>query len=329
MHHHVVDEACVSASLNWSEIGATAICGRRHRRQSELDEGQPARDLDIAIASGVVHGDTYLLTRVIDRGGGTSPSDEQRVVGSSSRSSSVAGGPYSYPTQLSSPNLKPRPTGEDTSDTHSRGSKSSFKIGVIPPSPHLAGSPMSGFTDLPSTESGHAHDASFCTHKRTRSQDRHVPDRHAISLAAHTMNVNPEWAISEEGLVHTSPKPYRRQGDTQHWKHLQHRDLRQLSPASSTGNLRGLIDKHTSRSATNPSVSNVEKKPSKQSIRSRTQPPVPLKLDHINRCDPPADARSRQNGHHEDGNNDATLSGGARGLVESPTCSYFAESRVS
>lgn len=261
-------------------------------------------------------------------GGGTSPSDEQRVVGSSSRSSSVAGGPYSYPTQLSSPNLKPRPTGEDTSDTHSRGSKSSFKIGVIPPSPHLAGSPMSGFTDLPSTESGHAHDASFCTHKRTRSQDRHVPDRHAISLAAHTMNVNPEWAISEEAL--STPHPNRAE-DRGHatLEVSPARDLRQLSPASSTGNLRGLIDKHTSRSATNPSVSNVEKKPSKQSIRSRTQPPVPLKLDHINRCDPPADARSRQNGHHEDGNNGATLSGGARGLVESPTAATLqkAESR--
>ncbi|KAI6136118.1 hypothetical protein F5141DRAFT_1185197 [Pisolithus sp. B1] len=202
-------------------------------------------------------------------GGGTSPSDEQRVVGSSSRSSS-----------LSSPNLKPRPTGEDTSDTHSRGSKSSFKIGVIPPSPHLAGSPMS------------------------------------------------EWAISEEAL--STPHPNRAE-DRGHatLEVSPARDLRQLSPASSTGNLRGLIDKHTSRSATNPSVSNVEKKPSKQSIRSRTQPPVPLKLDHINRCDPPADARSRQNGHHEDGNNGATLSGGARGLVESPTAATLqkAESR--
>lgn len=261
-------------------------------------------------------------------GGGTSPSDEQRLVGSSSRRSSVAGGPYSYPTQESYSHLKPRQTGEETSDTHSRSSKSSFKIGVIPPSPHPAGSPMSGFTDLPSTESGHPHDASFSTHKRTRSQDRHVPDRHAISLAAHTMNVNPEWAISEEAL--STPHPNRTE-DRGHatLEASPAQGLRQLSPASSTGNLRGLIDKHTSRSATSPSTPNVEKKPSKQSIRSRTQPPVPLKLDHINRCDAPADARSRQNGHHEDGNNDATFSGGARGLVESPTAGTLqnAESR--
>ncbi|KIO07078.1 hypothetical protein M404DRAFT_998507 [Pisolithus tinctorius Marx 270] len=252
--------------------------------------------------------------------GNTPASDEPRLVSSSSRRSSIAGEPYSH--------LAPKPYGEETSDTHSRSSRGSFKIGVIPPSPHPAGSPMSGFTDLPSTESGHTHDVPFSTHRRTRSQDRQVPDRHAISLAAHTMNVNPEWAISEEVLSTPHPdRPEVRGPTTLEASPAQ--SLRQLSPASSTGNLRGLIDKHTSRSATGPDVPNVEKKPSKQSIRSRTQPPVPLKLDHINKSNARHDVRSRQNGHHEDGNNEAMLSGGASGVVESPTAasSQKAESR--
>ncbi|KAI6015635.1 hypothetical protein EDC04DRAFT_2752194 [Pisolithus marmoratus] len=243
-------------------------------------------------------------------GGSTSPGDEPKFDGSGSRRRSIG------------------PNGEETSELRSYGSRGSFKIGVIPPSPHPAGSPMSGFTDLPSTESGHAHDTPSYTHRRARSQDRQVPDRHAISLAAHTMNVNPEWAISEEVL----PTPHPNHPDDGGHATLDvspAQSLRQLSPASSTGNLRGLIDKHTSRGATGPSVPNVEKKPSKQSIRSRAQPLTPLKLDHSHKSDARADMRSRQNGHHEDSNNDAAFSGSASGLVESPTTatSQKAESR--
>ncbi|KAL4068898.1 hypothetical protein V8B97DRAFT_1872694 [Scleroderma yunnanense] len=240
---------------------------------------------------------------------------------------STAGQSYSQLNQLSSAHLLPRTNADDASDTHSHSSRSSFKIGVIPPSPRPTTSPNSGFNDLPAMEPAQTHDSNAHAHKRTRSNDRQIPDRHAVSLAAYTMNVTADRSMGDDTLATPTPSRYNMRHDASVSARLgsPSKSTRQLSPASSTGNLKGLIDRRASRSETTPDVpaQSVEKKQSKQSVRSRTQPPVPLKLDQATNRG--GDVGGLHDDPHEAFNGGAT----AGSLVESPTAttSQKAESR--
>ena len=218
-------------------------------------------------------------------------------------------------SQPPSSHLLPRTNVDNASDTHSHSSKGSFNIGVIPPTPRLT---SSGFNDL-AMEPAHTNDTYTQAHRRTRSNDRQIPDRHAISLAAYTMNVNVERSMGEDTLTTPTPSRYNMRHDNPASAMLEgspSKSSRQLSPASSTGNLKGLIDKHTSRSVTSPDapVQAVEKKRSKQSVRSRTQPPVPLILDQSSNRGRDT-VGGRQDDPHEDSHNGVP----AGGLVDSPT----------
>ena len=219
-------------------------------------------------------------------------------------------------SQIPSTHLLPSSNIDDTSDTNSHSSRGSFKIGVIPPSPRPTSS--SGFNDLP-MEPAHTNDTHTQAHKRTRSNDRQIPDRHAVSLAAYTMNVNAERSIGEDTLTTPTLSRYHMRHDISASAMLEgspSKSSRQLSPASSTGNLKGLIDKHTSRSVSSPDapVPTVEKKRSKQSVRSRTQPPVPLIFDQSSNR-----GRDTVGGHQDDPHEDRHGGATAGGLVESPT----------
>ena len=172
-----------------------------------------------------------------------------------------------------SPPPHPSPYG-DPAPSNSTGS---VKIGVVPPSPHTTESDLSlhAIGYRPSIEQ--VHQASL-QHRRVRSQDRerHIPNRHEVSLAARATSditflmddteltptlgrtsQTPDWVSSHStGSPRTSP--------------------RQLSPASSTGNLKGFVEMQSTRSHAGKFV---EQKTSKRSIRSATQPPPPLNAD--------------------------------------------------
>ena len=202
-------------------------------------------------------------------------------------------------SQLSSPSvyLLPRTSSDGASDTLSHSSVGSFKIGVVPPSPRPASN--SGFNDL-TMPSAHTNDTHVQAHKRTRSNDRQIPDRHAISLAAYTMNVNTERSMGEDTLTTPTPNRYNTRPNNSGFPMPESsspsKSPRQLSPASSTGNLKGLIDKHASRRETSPDVP-------VQAVRSRPQP-----LDQA--LNKGREVGDRQDDPHEDGGS---------GLVESPT----------
>ncbi|KAG1779642.1 hypothetical protein EV702DRAFT_1024673 [Suillus placidus] len=189
--------------------------------------------------------------------------------------------------------------------------KGSVKIGIIPPSPRSA---LSAFPDPPSQDNNPPSDTS--QHRRARSQDRMVQDRHAVSFAARPMAS--DSSLSTDDMLPT-PTPSRSR--IEEWKKSSAdsspKSSHQLTPASSTGNLKAFVDK---RSSTHPSNAHkvVNKTPSKQSLRNRTQPPAPLDFDH-----PESNARSdthRRTGRHE--HNAVIIE---NGLVDSPTALSHAQ----
>ncbi|KAG1804367.1 hypothetical protein EV424DRAFT_1647456 [Suillus variegatus] len=134
-----------------------------------------------------------------------------------------------------------------------------------------------------------------------------VPDRHAVSFAARPMAS--DSSLSTDDMLPT-PTPSRSRPEE--WKtsaDSSPKSSRQLTPASSTGNLKAFVDK---RSTTHPSNIHkvVDRIPSKKSLRSRTQPPAPLDFDQSNtRSD-----RHRRTSRHE--HNAGIIE---NGLVDSPT----------
>jgi len=201
--------------------------------------------------------------------------------------------------------------------THTHSPRGSFNISVVPPSPRPASS--SGFKDL-AMEPAHTNDTHTQAHRCTRLNDRQIPDRHAVSLAAHTMNVNAERSMGEDTLTTPTPNRYNMRHDSSVSAMLESspsKRSRQLSPASSTSNPKGSIDKHTSRSVTSPDapIQTVEKKRSKQSVRSRTQLSVTSILDQSSNSRGRDIVGGRQDNPREDRHDGAT----AGGLVESPT----------
>lgn len=194
---------------------------------------------------------------------------------------------------------------DQTNDNSS--TKGSVKIGIIPPSPRSA---LFSLPDLPSQErQDHPPDTS--QHRRGRSQDRMVPDRHAVSLAARPMTSDSSLSIDD-----MLPTPTPSRSRPEEWKtsaDSSPKTSHQLTPASSTGNLRAFVDK---RSTTHPSNAHkvVDRIPSKKSLRNRTQPPAPLDFDHSrtkNNTRPDMHRRPNQHEH------DAVII--ENGLVDSPT----------
>lgn len=222
----------------------------------------------------------------------SSPSGRETTT-ASPRQSNIPSRPHS---QLIShpPSSLPDPANDNSS------TKGSVKIGIIPPSPRSA---LLTFPYLPSQD--HTPDTS--QHRRARSQDRMVPDRHAVSFAARPMAS--DSSLSTDDMLPT-PTPSRSRPEE--WKtsaDSSPKSSRQLTPASSTGNLKAFVDK---RSTTHPSNIHkvVDRIPSKKSLRSRTQPPAPLDFDQSNtRSD-----RHRRTSRHE--HNAGIIE---NGLVDSPT----------
>lgn len=143
-----------------------------------------------------------------------------------------------------------------------------------------------------------------------------VQDRHAVSFAARPMAS--DSSLSTDDMLPT-PTPSRSR--IEEWKKTSAdsspKSSHQLTPASSTGNLKAFVDK---RSNTHPSNAHkvVNKTPSKQSLRNRTQPPAPLDFDR-----PESSARSdahRRTGRHE--HNAVIIE---NGLVDSPTAISHAQ----
>ncbi|KAG6380671.1 hypothetical protein JVT61DRAFT_5042 [Boletus reticuloceps] len=205
--------------------------------------------------------------------------------------------PHSQPT--SHPPSPQRPTGP-YSDAISSSSNGSVKIGVIPPSPRPTESDLSVHAAYTSSIE-QVHQASL-QHRRVRSQERHILDRHEVSLAARPTG-DITHIMDETELTPTPGRP------TQAFDWASSSSpapsYRQLSPASSTGNLRGFVDKHSTRLQT-PGKS-VKEKPSKCSMRGTTQPPPPLNLDNTIDVQPQA-------GRHED-----PLVPAPHIIIESPT----------
>ena len=195
-------------------------------------------------------------------------------------------------TYAQTPVSHPSPYGDPAS------SSSSVQIGVIPPSPHTTVSDLSVHV-TPSIEQ--IHHASL-HHRRVRSQDRdrHIPDRHEVSLAARpTSDIN--FRVDESELTPTPGRP----SQTPDWisSHAPaspRSSLRQLSPASSTGNLRGLVEMQHAHPPSQPSGKFIKRKPSKHSVPVTAQPQPPLNSDQ-GTADPrsPTDVQ-QQPGRHED-----------------------------
>ena len=216
-----------------------------------------------------------------------SSSDESVTSPTSSRPHSQT---ISYP---SSPRFSPY--GGDPISSSSTGS---VKIGVIPPSPRTTGSESSvHVTHRPSIEQ--VHQASL-QHRRVRSSERHIPDRHEVSLAARPTGDITHF-VDETDLTPTPGRAIQ----TPDWVSTHTASpvasFRQLSPASSTGNLRGFVDKQSThfQSLQTPGKL-LKEKPSQRSMRGTTQPPPPLNFDQG-----PAEPRSAidvqlQPGPHED-----------------------------
>ncbi|KAG1742787.1 uncharacterized protein EDB91DRAFT_1128118 [Suillus paluster] len=191
--------------------------------------------------------------------------------------------------------------------------KGSVKIGIIPPSPRSA---LLAFPEPPSQDYTPSETSQ---QRRARSQDRMVQDRHAVSFAARPMAS--DSSLSIEDMLPT-PTPSRSRPEQ--WKKTSAdgspRSSRQLTPASSTGNLRAFVDKrtgatHDSRTSTLPTKA-VEKSLSKQSLRSRTQPPAPLDFD--NRTETNRGDTNRPGRHEHSG---VIIE---NGLVDSPTATTHA-----
>ncbi|KAG1747626.1 hypothetical protein EDB19DRAFT_1685835 [Suillus lakei] len=191
--------------------------------------------------------------------------------------------------------------------------KGSVKIGIIPPSPRSA---LSTFPDPPSQD----HPPSDTSqHRRARSQDRMAPDRHAVSFAARPMAS--DSSLSTDDMLPT-PTPSRSRPEE--WMKTSPESSpkapRQLTPASSTGNLKAFVDK---RSGTHPSNAHkvVDRTPSKQSLRSRTQPPAPLEFDH-SRAE---SNHTRPDTHRRTGRHEHNAVIIENGLVDSPTAISHAQ----
>lgn len=139
-----------------------------------------------------------------------------------------------------------------------------------------------------------------------------VPDRHAVSLAARPMAS--DSSLSIEDMLPT-PTPSRSRPEA--WKKTSPdsspKATHQLTPASSTGNLRAFVDK---RSTAHPSNGHkiVDGIPSKKSLRSRTQPPAPLDFDH-----PRTETNTRPDAHRRTGRHEHNAVIIENGLVDSPT----------
>lgn len=234
---------------------------------------------------------------------GPALSDQQRVTAPSSRphSQTISHPPSSHVSPYT--------------DTISSSSTGSVRIGVIPPSPRPTQSDLSVHaTGYEPAEQ--LHQASL-QHRRVRSQERHIPDRHEVSLAARsTSDITP--LIDDTELT---PTPAR-SNQPPDWVSSYSpsspgTSSRQLSPASSTGNLKGFVDKQGVRSHTlQPPGKSVKEKPSKRSMRSATQPPPPLNFDQSTTDTRNAIDVQQQAGRHEDSSAPA-----ANTVIESPASS--------
>ncbi|KAG2141006.1 hypothetical protein DEU56DRAFT_279552 [Suillus clintonianus] len=223
----------------------------------------------------------------------------------SGRENTTASPRPSIPARPHSQSLSYTPSSLLDLASDNSSTKGSVKIGIIPPSPRSA---LSVFPD--STSQDHPH-SDTSQHRRARSQERMVADRHAVSFAARPMAS--DTSLSSDDVLPT-PTPSRSRPEE--WKKTSAdsspRPFHQLSPASSTGNLKAFVDK---RSTTVPPNAHkvVERAPSKQSLRSRTQPPAPLEFDHPQHDSSRPDT-SRRAGRHE--HNAVIIE---KGLVDSPT----------
>lgn len=193
-----------------------------------------------------------------------------------------------------------------TPDNSSRGS---VKIGIVPPSPRTA------VTDFSGSEVSLHDRAENSQLRRTRSQERMVQDRHALSFAARPMAS--DTSLSTDDMLPT-PTPSRSRPEERRRASSPNsspRSSRQLTPASSTGNLRGFVDKRGPSNSATPATLEapkvVERTPSKQSLRGRTQP-LPLKLDQSRVGSSRVDTNRQGNRHEHNG----VIT---NGLVESPT----------
>ncbi|KAG9313871.1 hypothetical protein JVU11DRAFT_4639 [Chiua virens] len=238
---------------------------------------------------------------------GRPPSDEQGIVSPT----------YSrrYPQTISHPpsmesHLSPY------GDAALSSSDGSVKIGVIPPSPTPTDSDLSVHASAYRPSIEQVHQAALTQHRRVRSQDRerHIPDRHEVSLAARPtsditfltdeteltptpgrLNQTPDWASTHSGSPTTSSRP--------------------LSPASSTGNLKGFIDKQGSRSFSLQSPQKfVKEKSSKRSMRGTAQPPPPLNVEQSR-----TDTRNAIDIQHQASRHNDSSPLLPNTLVESPT----------
>ncbi|KIK34900.1 hypothetical protein CY34DRAFT_110104 [Suillus luteus UH-Slu-Lm8-n1] len=88
---------------------------------------------------------------------------------------------------------------------------------------------------------------------------------------------------------------------------------RQLTPASSTGNLKAFVDKRSTTAHPSNAHKVIDRTPSKKSLRSRTQPPAPLDFDHRTETNTRPEAH-RRTGRHE--HNAVIIE---NGLMDSPT----------
>lgn len=142
-----------------------------------------------------------------------------------------------------------------------------------------------------------------------------VPDRHALSFAARPMTSDSSLSIDD-----MLPTPTPSRSRPEEWKtsaDSSPKTTHQLTPASSTGNLKAFVDK---RSSTHPSNTHkvVDRIPSKKSLRNRTQPPVPLDFDH-SQSNPRSDTHRRTSRHEH---NAVIIE---NGLVDSPTAISHAQ----
>ncbi|KAH7911600.1 hypothetical protein BJ138DRAFT_1150266 [Hygrophoropsis aurantiaca] len=231
---------------------------------------------------------------------GTGPVKDDR--NTESPRTSTVGRPHSQ-TISHPPSVAYSAHGANSPDSLS--TRGSVKIGVIPPSPRVFDSDLLGFAEAQSQDNGYGE---TLQHKRARSQDRTIPDRHAISLAARPASA---MSLIEDTLPTPVPGRSTRPDDWHASSANSSPRSRQLTPASSTGNLRGFVSKRDSRTPPLPESNQVSRKSSKQSIRSQTQPPPPLKIEQVSPSQPRRSSDGRRN--HEVG----TVP--PKGLVESPT----------
>ncbi|KAH7886324.1 hypothetical protein F5I97DRAFT_1809565 [Phlebopus sp. FC_14] len=192
----------------------------------------------------------------------------------------------------------------DDIGSDSSSARDSFKIGIVPPSPRTIDTDFSAYQEPPPREEARQEPMQ---HRRVRSQDQPVPDRHAISLAARPMS---GVSVMSEDI----PTPTLTRHNPAHdWSTIpaaSPRSSRQLTPASSTGNLKGFVDKHASRPVPD-NLHVAERKTSQQSLRSQTQPSKPQNNDQLPKHIRNGSDVLREGERHED----------SGGLVESPSTS--------